>query len=205
MTDPRAHKLTAALTAQRLRVLGSVPKDGGSLVLIGPQEPAFWPHFTSSPEYRDAFPDPMDRWSKRVLTAIASDFDATPFFPSDGPPFHPFYTWALETEQIWASPIGLLVHDDAGLFVSFRGALHVPWDMPANPATAPCAICPQPCATACPVGAFAGGYDVARCKAHIATPEGRECLQGCLARRACPVGRGNRLPAQSAFHMEAFL
>lgn len=204
MTDPRVHELTAALSAQCLTVLGSIAGDG-TLLLIGPNEPAFWPHFTASTEYKDGAADPMDRWSKRILHQIAADFTAQAFFPSDGPPFHPFYTWALDTGRIWASPIGLLVHDKSGLFVSFRGALHVPWTMTIPAALQPCSTCSQPCVHACPVDAFIDGYNVARCKSHITSPEGRDCLNGCLARRACPVGANNRLPIQSAFHMEAFL
>jgi len=42
-------------------------------------------------------------------------------------------------------------------------------------------------------------------KAHVASPEGRDCLtRGCRARRACPVGHGLRLPDQARFHIEAF-
>ena len=61
---------------------------------------------------------------------------------------------------------------------------------------------------ACPVEAFAEGrYDVPKCVNHIAGPSGTECLTGgCLARRACPVGRDYAYaPDQARFHMEAFL
>jgi hypothetical protein len=52
-----------------------------------------------------------------------------------------------------------------------------------------------------------GGYDVDRCAAHLRTAEGAECRErGCLARRACPVGREHAYgPAQAQFHMTAFL
>ncbi|NBR88334.1 MAG: hypothetical protein EBS68_00235 [Rhodobacteraceae bacterium] len=69
-----------------------------------------------------------------------------------------------------------------------------------------CPTCAQPCTTACPIGALTpAGYDVPRCRAYIATPEGAPCLtQGCAVRRACPVSAGRRLPEQSAWHMEQF-
>ena len=200
--------LDAALAPLGLRRLGDCPDGDHTISLIGPDEPAFWPILTASFEYHDGQPDPMDRWSRRVLTQVAEDSQAEALFPFGGPPFAPFYTWAVQSGRFWPSPIGFLVHDQMGLFASFRGAIR--WRGASVPADGhkPCQSCAdKPCATACPVGAFgAFGYDVAACKAHVASNEGQSCLNtGCLARRACPVGQGLRLPAQAAFHMEAFL
>ena len=75
-------------------------------------------------------------------------------------------------------------------------------------ASHPCAACAeQPCLHACPVGAFsATGYDVAACTTHLHAAAGESCMsRGCLARRACPVGRAYRYSeAQARFHMTAF-
>ena len=191
------------------------PPGTGTLILLAPHEPGFWPAFAASTEYHDGLPDPMDRWSARVIGALATDLGAldltaAPLFPFGGPPFHPFYSWSLATGRIWPSPLRLLVHESAGLFISFRGALALRQHMvlPPPPTQSPCATCrAQPCLTACPVGALgADGYDVPACRAHIATAAGRDCLTGgCLARRACPVSQSHgRLPEQSAFHMKAF-
>lgn len=189
-----------------LRALGDCPDGGDTITLIGPDEPRFWGIFTASPEYRDGAPDPLDRWSRRVLTDIADEMEAEPLFPFGGPPYAPFFTWAVQSGRFWASPIGFLVHDAAGLFVSFRGALRRKGQTEPTAAEKPCTTCAQPCATACPVSAFDDGYDVAACKAHVMSAAGADCRTGgCLARRACPVGEGLRLPAQAAFHMEAFL
>ncbi|PJI93161.1 hypothetical protein BC777_2031 [Yoonia maricola] len=199
-------KIDRLLAPVGLRTLGDCPDGDHTISLIGPDEPMFWSIFRGSPEYRDGAPDPLDRWSARVLTAIAEDLNAEALFPFGGPPYAPFFTWAKQTGRFWASPIDFLVHDEAGLFVSFRGAIR--WRTPPRLGTAqqPCLTCAQPCATACPVGAFDDGYDVAACKSHIASDAGIDCRsRGCLARRACPVGQGTRLPAQAAFHMEAFL
>ena len=177
------------------------------ITLIGPDEPTFWAIFATSAEHDDWLPDPLDRWSRRVLTDVANTLGAEPLFPFGGPPYAPFFTWAKASGRFWASPINFLVHDEAGLFVSFRGAIR--WDVKAleTAPEQPCLTCPErPCATACPVGAFHDGYDVEACKAHVTSPHGLDCrTKGCLARRACPVGQGSRLPAQAAFHMEAFL
>lgn len=180
--------------------------DHGTLFLLGPDEPVFWELFSKSPEYHDGQPHPMDRWSRRVIDAIAVKAGGIAYYPFGGPPFQPFYTWALRSGRAWASPIGFLVHDIAGLFASYRGAIWVPAQITPETNASPCETCPAPCKTACPVGAFRDTYDVAGCKSYLATDDGTQCMNnGCAARRACPVGPARRLPAQAAFHMEAFL
>ncbi|MFV2051745.1 ferredoxin [Aliiroseovarius sp. YM-037] len=186
-----------------------VPGGTGAVLLLGPQEPGFWATFTASPEYQDSAPDPLDRWSKRVIGALASDLNATAVFPSDGPPYPPFYRWAVRSGRAWASPVTLLVQDRAGLMVSYRAALMLPEriDLPSSD-PAPCTTCnTKPCLTACPVGALTGdGYDLPACHAFLDTPKGSDCMtNGCAVRRACPVSQTyGRVPEQSAFHMKAF-
>ena len=198
--------------AEHLAVMGVVqddlPEEVATLVLLGPLEPGFWPAFTASPEYRDDTPHPLDRWSLRVITGMAERLDATPFFPFGGPPYQPFIAWAKASGRAHSSPVGLLVHDTAGLMISYRGALGFAEriEAPAPPPN-PCETCQtRPCLTACPVDAFASGkYDVAACKADLDRP-GNDCMtRGCAVRRACPVSRDyGRLEAQSSFHMRAF-
>jgi epoxyqueuosine reductase len=200
--------LDKAARAAGLTVLGGLHDCNETILLIGPDEPAFWSIFTASPEYHDDGKDPLDRWSKRVIGGVAAQFQAKAVFPSDGPPYPPFIQWALASGRCWVSPAHLLVHDTAGLFASFRGALKLSGrhEMPAPPSNSPCDDCTAPCTTACPVDAFAsGGYDVAACKVHIETSAGSGCYSGCLVRRACPISQAyGRLPEQSEFHMKAF-
>ncbi|MGR3313773.1 hypothetical protein [Roseovarius indicus] len=198
--------------AEHLAVMGVVqddlPEGVATLVLLGPLEPGFWPAFTASPEYRDDTPHPLDRWSLRVITGMAERLGATPFFPFGGPPYQPFIAWAKASGRAHSSPVGLLVHDTAGLMISYRGALGFAEriEAPAPPPN-PCETCQtRPCLTACPVDAFASGsYDVAACKTDLERP-GNDCMtRGCAVRRACPVSRDyGRLEAQSSFHMRAF-
>ena len=208
--------LQHALAGARLQVLGGfrvnandrLPVQSGSLLLIGPDEPAFWPYFTTSPEYTDGQADPLDRWSRRTLDAIAATAGAVALYPFGGPPYQPFYQWALRSRRAWASPVGFLVHDRTGLFVSYRGALVVPWVVETNPGICPCDTCAEkPCQTTCPVGALTkDGYAVPTCKSYLRTSAGHTCMtMGCAVRRACPIGQDLRISAQSAFHMDAFL
>ena len=205
--------LNALLAPHGLTVLGQfapVPEDGidaATLALIGPAGPAFWDVLSASPEYVDGAPDPVDRWSRRILDTLAAELGATALYPFGGPPWHPFIAWAQRTGRIHASPVTLLVHDIQGLFVSFRGALALSEPLldptPASPR--PCDCCAKPCRTACPVSALtAHGYDVDACHAYLDTAPGADCMSGCLVRRACPVGKGLRPAAQSAYHMSRF-
>lgn len=185
------------------------PPDCRALVLIGPAGGStWWSALKAAPEWQDGAPDPVDRWSKRILGGLAGRFGGAALFPSDGPPWPPFFRWAQASGALWQSPVGMLVHADQGLWVSFRGALALPFDLTLPEAAKPCETCAaQPCRTACPVGALsATAYDTARCHAHLDTPEGRDCLTGgCRARRACPAGIGHaRLAEQSAYHMSRF-
>lgn len=200
--------LDAAARAEGLTVLGALHEGADTVALLGPDEPAFWAIFTASQEYADGQHDPLDRWSKRVIGGLAEAFKGRAVFPSDGPPYPPFIAWALATGRCWSSPVNLLVHDKAGLFVSFRGALRLSGhiDIPKAPPRSPCSYCMGPCITACPAMALtAGNYDVAACKSHIETDAGADCYQGCKVRMACPVSQSyGRLPEQSEFHMKAF-
>jgi len=208
-------RMEQAAQAQALRVAGLVPEgrdpmpDGlRSIVLLAPDEPAFWPRFTQSPEYRDGAPDPMDRWSMRVIGALAEELGAQALFPFGTQPPHPFYTWALASGRVWSSPVQFLVGADAGLWASYRGALGLAEALaPLPEAAKPCDACAQPCATACPVAALTpAGYDLAACHAFLDTPAGQDCMTtGCAVRRVCPVSQAlGRDPAQSAFHMRHF-
>jgi hypothetical protein len=208
--------IAARLAAERLEVLGGfavtagegLPAGTRTLLLIGPAEPGFWAHFTAGPEWNDGAPDPVDRWSRRVIGRLACDLGAKALFPFGGPPWHPFYQWALRCGTAWESPVRLLVHARQGLFFSARGALALKEvvEMP-EAGRPPCESCTLPCLTACPAGALTGaGYDVPACHSFLDTPEGRDCLTGgCLVRRACPVSQSYaRLPEQSAYHMGQF-
>ncbi|MEM6658871.1 MAG: ferredoxin [Pseudomonadota bacterium] len=181
--------------------------DGGTLILLGAAG-TFWPVLKAAPEWSG--PDPVDRWSTRVVGQIAQELGAVAHFPFGGPPYAPFIDWALKSGRTFSSPVGALVHDTVGMLISFRGALHFAeeFSIPKADAPSPCATCAAPCASACPVDALSARsfYDVEACHTHLDTVAGQSCMTGgCLARLACPLSPGaGRDPEQSAHHMHAF-
>ncbi len=186
--------------------------DVRTIVLVGMVGRSGWDAFAASPEAGDGLDHPLDRWSRRVIDALARELGAIALYPFGGPAHFPFQQWALRSEPVHPSPIGLLIHPRYGLWHSYRGALGFldALDVPAFAASvSPCESCRgRPCLSACPVGAFSiRGYDVAACAAHLKDPVGADCMdRGCLARRACPVGAEHAHgTAQAAFTMRAFL
>lgn len=183
-----------------------------TLLLIGNAGPALWNILRDAPESRDIYPDPLDRFTRRILTEVAEDFGLGVAFPFGGPPWHPFQRWALKVGHFSPSPVGVLAHAVYGPWVAFRAAL-LSQDLfgtfQAGGRPGPCVNCrTKPCIQACPAEALSEehGYDVPRCRVHVTASPGAVCLTGCLARRACPVGMTYaQTPDQAKFHMTAFL
>ena len=193
-----------------LFVMGALHEGDETLILLGAGE-GLWPLFSASDVAQDGARDPLDRWSKRIIHRLARRFEARACFPSDGPPYLPFIRWAMDTGRFFQSPTGMMVHPEAGLMISIRGALRVTghWALPSEPVQSPCDSCvDRPCISACPVGALSAErpYDVPACKSFLDTAPGTDCMDmGCIVRRSCPVSQSfGRDPAQSAFHMRAF-
>jgi hypothetical protein len=188
-----------------------------TVVVVGNVGGAFWPRFRS-----DERPvhDPLDDWTRRMLLPIAERFGAEYVHPSDEP-FIPMQRWAQRADDVFESPIGLLIHPDHGLWHAYRGALLFPETVdglpPVGERTSPCASCAdQPCRTGCPVDAFTTvdgdvprlvGYDHERCREHVRSGREPHCLTaGCAARRACPVNADGYYDVdQMTFHMRAFV
>lgn len=184
-----------------------------TVVLVGHAGAGFWPAFAG---WRDrqadrGGADPLDTWSKCVIDAVAADFAAAAYYPSD-PPYQPFQRWAIAAEGLGASPLGILIHPGFGLWHGYRGALgfsgYPVRGVAVKPETSPCVKClSKPCVSHCPANALDNGsYDADRCRAYLATPAGQGgCVTtGCVARAACPVGSSYRYgQEQVRFHMKA--
>lgn len=184
----------------------------GSVVLIGNTGGSVWPHFSKwrHTQTDQGGDDPLDTWSKAVIAPVASALGGTAYFPSD-PPWQPFQQWAMRAEGLEASPLGILIHPQYGLWHGYRGAIgfdmRLPdWERPVG--GHPCEACAdKPCLSRCPAGAVSeSGFAVAPCRDWLRTADGQAaCMaHGCLAREACPVGSAYRYTAeQLRFHMRA--
>jgi hypothetical protein len=190
-----------------------------TIIIVGVLGRNLWPVLETDAEFQDnrqqPHTNPLDDWSKRVIGALAEDWNAGAVFPNDQP-YRPFQAWAQRAEPVYPSPIGMLIHPEFGLWHAYRGALLFEQKLdlpPGSEAVSPCESCAdKPCLSACPVEAFAttadgsSQYDVAACAGHLATAEGQSCLTGgCAARNACPVGQAHRYDSeQMRFHIAAF-
>ncbi|MEM5491539.1 ferredoxin [Hoeflea sp. AS16] len=190
-----------------------------AICLVGHAGGAFWPVFEAWRITHRGIDDPLDTWSKSVITPIAETAGGEAVFPSDRP-WQPFQQWAMAAEGLKPSPLGMLIHPDYGLWHGYRGAILFEKAAMArlvtgepSPGTSlaphPCDTCSdKPCLSACPVEAFTpAGFAVPDCRSYLKGEAGRDgCMRsGCLARDACPVGRSYRYSAgQIRFHMTAF-
>ncbi|WP_422384293.1 hypothetical protein [Roseibium album] len=183
-----------------------------ALLLIGSTGPSLGPVLRLSPEYSDNCPDPLDRYTRRVLGTMASRYGFQILFPFDGPPYHPFQRWAVRCGGFSQSPLGVLAHTEFGPWSGFRAVFlsSSPSDLLTRTSRqGPCETCvDKPCLTICPVNAVSlkGDYDVAGCRTHLEQNPDADCWSGCLARRACPFGVDHKPPADTArFHMKSFI
>jgi hypothetical protein len=179
-----------------------------TVIMLGFAGSENWPTFTRSAEYLDGQANPLDRWSKRVVDALALQLEGRAFYPSDGPPWWPFQRWAQRALTLYVSPLGVLIDRKYGLWHSYRAALGLPVaiDLPAPVSWPnPCSSCEaKPCLRTCPVGAVQpGAYGVDACRSYVRATA--TCSAGCLARRSCPVGAEHAYtPTQASFYMRAF-
>ena len=210
--------LEDALQSSGLKILGCFhTEEESTLVLIGNAGPDMWRAFEAS-GYDEGNPNPLDDWSRRVIEKTAellsNDLQCpiSALFPFDGPPYHPFQRWAARSGNAFLTPIGPLLHPVYGMWHAYRGALCIECllELPVSDVfTSPCATCAdRPCLKTCPVDAFTTeGYDVPACLDLLEKEPVGECFStGCMARKACPVGREFIYEkAQARFHMEKFL
>tara|TARA_R110000868_G_scaffold4155_58_gene25756 strand:- start:2068 stop:2769 length:702 start_codon:yes stop_codon:yes gene_type:complete len=185
-----------------------------TVVLVGNAGTDMWDAFVRGGDRRVR--DPLDSWLRPRVEAAAVSAGAHPVFPNDGPPFVPVQDWAARAEPVYRSPIGIMIHPDYGLWHVYRAALLFADRIDVPPGAAereerpsPCESCAnRPCLTVCPADAFLPDrFDAPACAAHVESAAGTNCRErGCLARRACPVGREYRYGReQQEFHTAAML
>ena len=179
-----------------------------TVVLVGNVGKAMWRAFRREvPEITGK--DPLDSWVDAHLARAAAALGAEIVFATRKP-WPPIQRWAMKAGGVHRSPIGILIHPEFGLWHVYRGALLFARKLalPSMRASeSPCDTCAKkPCLTACPADAFKPeSFDMHACIGHVESPKGKACASGgCLARRACPVGRAHAYaPEEGAFHMAA--
>lgn len=222
MTDsPMIDKLNALLTGAGLFVRAgfqSVPADGvppladgspaSTVILIGNAGGDMWQAFDAQADR--TLRHPLDNWLRPEIERVAADVGAMPVFPNDGPPFVPVQDWAVRAEPVYRSPIGIMIHPQFGLWHVYRAALLFSQEIDLPPRAdvpSPCDSCEaKPCLSVCPADAFLPDrFDAQACVSHVDSAAGTVCRErGCLARRACPVGRDYLYGQdQQAFHTAA--
>ncbi len=211
-TPPVMDIVTQTLKRDGLMPLGQFrDQDGCDGILIGNVGSSLWPAFSTSSEYSDGAPDPLNRWTHNRLNPLGDLLSCEVRYPF-GETLWPFQRWAAAAMGIKQSPIGLFIHPEYGLWVALRGALMMPnlaADAPVSPRVVhPCDSCEdKPCLSSCPVDAFsASGYLLDACRSHVRSSAGTQCRTGgCRARLSCPVGQAHQyVGEQQAFHMAAF-
>ncbi len=211
MLETYIDKIGSALRPFGLEIRGNaVAAPDGAIFLIGSVGDKFFPHFKASPEYTDP-ENPLDKWSKRIIDNICDNLDsAEAIYPFDTP-HPPFQTWAMASDEVSKSPMGILIHSRHGLWHAYRGAIKI-HDLQAESYTpthaSPCDTCAdKPCLSTCPVGAFTpNNYDTKACFSHLDQGDSQPCFTGsCMARRSCPVAPDNAYaPATAQFFMTSF-
>ncbi|MFK8019350.1 MAG: hypothetical protein AB8B86_06250 [Pseudomonadales bacterium] len=207
--------MLAVVRAEGSELAGLGLREPASIILVGSFGSTFWPGFSCSNECLDGKQHSLDRWSKRVGESIAEQHGCSVLFPSEGPPYWPFLSWAERAGLSATSQLGVHIHKEYGLWHAYRFALvasNVEYglsDTTRPRAISRCDTCySQPCLRACPVEAFSPGhYDVDKCASYLKSKPDAECnKRGCLARRACPVAQEYQYhPEHAAFHMQAFV
>ncbi|MEC8289038.1 MAG: hypothetical protein VX007_05410 [Pseudomonadota bacterium] len=181
-----------------------------TLLLVGNAGPEMWRQFEK--ERNLDVKDPLDSWLLQKLEKASRATGAHLLLPNSGPPFIPLQDWAMRAEPVFRSPIGIMIHPEFGLWHVYRAVLlfaeHI--DLPAWSAVEnPCDACEaKPCRKVCPADAFTPSrFDAFSCVLHVESAAGRNCRElGCLARRACPVGRRYLYDSdQQKFHTEAMV
>ena len=185
-----------------------------SLIFVANGGSILWEQFSKwRIQQKPDLQHPLDTYTKTTLEALKTlllekNIGVETIFP--------FYQ-----EKVWfnfqnlaeglnitrASPLGLHLHPTYGPWLSFRGLLLLdqPWEKGIVANTVenfdPCPTCNKPCISTCPAQALTvKGADITKCYTYRLSPAS-PCVDRCLAREACPVGKEHQFPREAiAFH-----
>ena len=191
-----------ALPAKVLATLGDT--DGyRQLILLGHGGRALWECVKASGMLSE---HPIDDYCVRAVTRWFADFLPGRHYRILYPGEQPVGLQQLGKLAGWHQPSPFMVGIDAewGTWFAYRAAILADTDfLPFSPVerSNPCLACPgQPCLTACPAGALAGGsFAFELCRSYRLS-ESSACATTCVAREACPVGAEHRYDKDQLAH-----
>lgn len=208
---PSAFDAACSLATPDVRLDRLLPGARAALV-VGSGGPTFFDRFArEAPEAHDGAPNPLDRFTARVVVAAVAGalsplaVTHAAYFPFTGSaPLIPFQRLGRAAGLGGPGPLGLQIHPVFGAWWAYRALVVVDRELPTAPALGDgCAGCDAPCVAACPAGAVAvTGFDVPACHARRLSVDA--CRLSCAARIACVRGPEHRYSdGQLAFHMAA--
>lgn len=215
--------------------LGELAPGAVAAVVLGDGGGDFFARFRAAPEATDGAPDPINRYTARVVRALVAEvavgltarfpFDVPPAGPAEprppagsaeplpaarpaGPsgPLLPLQRIGMAAGLPPGGPLGLQIHPRFGPWWAYRALVLCDRPLPeAQPLASSCTGCPAPCVSACPGGAVAPG-GFAVGRCGAHRLVHAPCADNCSARRACVVGREHAYgDAQLGFFMAASL
>jgi ferredoxin len=179
-------------------------------LIVGAGGRAFFDGFAREPEASDGAPNPLDRYTRRIVERAVGEALAplrvryVVHFPFGAQPVIPFQRLGRAAGLGGPGPLGLQIHPTYGAWWAYRGLLLLDRELPALPPPGDgCAGCDAPCVAACPAGAVQRtGFLVSACQGRRLVAE--PCRLSCIARIACVRGPEHGYSdAQLAFHMAA--
>jgi epoxyqueuosine reductase QueG len=181
-------------------------------VVVGSGGPAFFDCFQRAGiEAADRAPNPLDRYTRRVVEAAVGgalaplEIRYAVSFPFAGiSPLIPFQRLGRAAGIGPPGPLGLQIHPVYGPWWAYRALVVVDRPLSDGPSLGDvCAGCPAPCVGACPGSAVSRtGFSIPTCHAHRLRAE--PCRLSCAARVACVRGPEHRYRDEElAFHMAA--
>ncbi len=186
-----------------------------SIILIGFAGNEYWDvlknYMHENPEFAEDDPDPIDNYTRVVLTGISNlllssehTHDVVFPFGEDSRALDFIALGELCGVGV-RSMLGILLHPEYGTWISLRAAIMLEdelsiYDEPLYKFN-PCVPCEKPCVVSCPASVISAeqGWDWEACMDYRLETD--TCSTHCASRRACPYGSEHQYSeAEQLYH-----